>query len=50
MTGAPEKYFGYGGIGVPCSQLAHSRCPARRYRASLWDAVSAHRSRSDKPA
>jgi hypothetical protein len=50
MSGAPEKYFGKGGMGVPCSLFAHSRCPARRYRASLWDAVSARSSRSDNPA
>src|SRR5690348_1273890 len=50
MTGAPEKYFGNGGIGVPCSQFAHSRCPARTYKASVWDAVSAFSSRSDNPA
>lgn len=50
MTGAPEKYVGNGGIGVPCSQFAHTRCPARRYSASLWDAVSAYSSRSDNPA
>jgi hypothetical protein len=38
------------GIGVPCSQCAHSRCPAHRYRASSSNAVFDHTSRSESPA
>ena len=29
-TGAPEKYAGNCGSGLPCSRCAHSKCPAHR--------------------
>ena len=50
MTGAPEKYDANGGTAAPCSQCAHSRCPAHKYSASSWNAVSARTSRSDSTA
>ena len=43
MTGAPEKYAANGGTGAPCSQCAHSRCPAHRYRRLILErGVGAH--------
>ena len=35
---------------APCSQCAHSRCPAHKYSASSSNAVSARTSRNDSPA
>ena len=50
MTGAPEKYEAKSGTATPCSQCAHSRCPAHKYSASSWYAVFDHTSRRDRPA
>ena len=50
MTGAPEKYEENDGIAAPCSQCAHSRCPAHRYAASSMNAVSAPSKRTESSA
>src|ERR1700733_9454408 len=48
--GGPEKTFGRTGSVVPCSQWAHSRCPAHKYWASLVFAVLDQTRRSDRTA
>src|SRR5437588_8242505 len=50
MTGAPEKYVGNGGMGVPCSKCAHSRWPAHKYKASSVNAVLLFTSCSERTA